>query len=199
MTRSPYLDSTCKLVLGASVGLVLALSSCVTKPQTGPPTQKVAGAGLYEWKGDGAKGPASVVVRLGEQKAYFYRGGKQVAWTYVATGIEGHRTPTGKFRVMEKKEDKISNLYGKLLDSNGDVVQSDFNLNKETLPEGCQFAPARMPFYMRLSDDGTGMHVGNIPHPGRPASHGCIRLPRAMAEKFFQNVEVGTPVTIIGG
>ena len=144
-------------------------------------------------------GPASIVVRLDEQKAYFYRGKKQVAWTYIASGIEGHRTPTGKFRVMEKKEDKISNLYGKLLDANGDVVQSDFNLNKEVLPEGCQFAPARMPFYMRLSDDGTGLHVGLIPHPGKPASHGCIRMPRVMAQKFFANVEIGTPVLITNG
>ena len=187
------------VALAVSAGLGMTLSSCVTKPKTAEQAPQKTSSSLFEWNGDGAKGPASVVVRLAEQKAYFYRGGKQVAWTYVATGIEGHRTPTGKFHVMEKKEDKISNLYGKLLDANGDVVQSDFNLNKETLPEGCQFAPARMPFYMRLSDDGTGMHVGVIPHPGRPASHGCISMPRAMAEKFFSNVEVGTPVTIIGG
>jgi lipoprotein-anchoring transpeptidase ErfK/SrfK len=53
-----------------------------------------------------------------------------------------------------------------------------------------------MPLYMRLKDDGTGMHVGPIPRPGRPASHGCIRMPRTMAEHFFSNVSIGTPVTI---
>ena len=62
--------------------------------------------------------------------------------------------------------------------------------------EGCQFKPARMPLYMRLKDDGTGMHVGPIPHPGRRASHGCIRMPRVMAERFYSIVSVGTPVTI---
>lgn len=177
--------------------LGLMLASCVTKPAA-PPPQKQAFK-LYEWdsaKAAKAKGPSSVVIYLDQQKAYFYKGGEQIAWTYVATGLPGHETPSGKFRVIEKTADKISNLYGRLVDFEGNTVQSDFNLAKETLPEGCQFKPARMPLYMRLKDDGTGMHVGAIPRPGKRASHGCIRLPRAMAEHFFANVGVGTPVTI---
>ena len=187
------------LFLGLATGVVLSLASCASKPV--PKALPAGGlkSGLFEWTGDGVPGPASVIVKLGEQKAYFYRGQKLVGWTFIASGIAGHETKPGRYTVLEKKEDKISNLYGKLLDSNGDVVQSDFNLGKETLPEGCQFAPARMPFYMRLSDDGTGLHVGALPHPGKPASHGCVRMPRAMAVKFFQNVQVGTPVTILPG
>ncbi len=45
----------------------------------------------------------------------------------MATGKPGHPTPAGHFHVMEKNEDKISNLYGSLKDSNGEVVNSDFN------------------------------------------------------------------------
>ena len=41
---------------------------------------------------------------------------------------------------------------------------------------------------------GTGMHEGFL--PGYPASHGCIRMPGRMAEIFFNNVSVGTPVTV---
>jgi lipoprotein-anchoring transpeptidase ErfK/SrfK len=174
----------------------LMLSSCVTKPAPQPKTQA---SSLYEWSSETAakaKGSSSVVIYLDRQKAYFYKGKDQVGWTYVATGLPGHATPSGKFRVIEKTADKISNLYGRLVDFEGNTVQGDFNLAKETLPEGCQFKPARMPLYMRLKDDGTGMHVGPIPRPGRPASHGCIRMPRAMAEHFFANVSVGTPVTI---
>ena len=154
---------------------------------------------MYEWNSEAlakAKGPVSVEIYLDRQKAYFHKGGQQIGWTYVATGLPGHETPSGQFRVMEKTVDKISNLYGRLVDFEGNTVQGDFNLAKETLPEGCQFKPARMPLYMRLKDDGTGMHVGPIPHPGRRASHGCIRMPRVMAERFFSNVGVGTPVTI---
>lgn len=182
----------------ALAGISALLSSCTTsKPKTPAPLPKPAFV-MYQWNDEAAKQPggASIKIYLDQQKAYFYKGKHQVGWTYVATGLPGHPTPTGTFTIKEKKVDKISNLYGKLLDFDGNVVQSDFNLAKETLPEGCQFAPARMPLYMRLKDDGTGMHVGNIPRPGRPASHGCIRLPRVMAERFFSHTSVGTPVTI---
>ena len=184
------------LVLLLPLGLMLA--SCAT-PKKAPPAPQKQAFKLYEWDEAAAakaKGPSSVVIYLDRQKAYFFKGGEQVAWTYVATGIPGHETPSGKFRVIEKTADKISNLYGRLVDFEGNTVQGDFNLAKETLPEGCQFKPARMPLYMRLKDDGTGMHVGAIPRPGRRASHGCIRLPTAMAQKFFANVVVGTPVMI---
>jgi lipoprotein-anchoring transpeptidase ErfK/SrfK len=154
---------------------------------------------MYEWNaGEAAKatGAPSVTIYLDKQKAHFFKGRQQVGWTYIATGTASHPTPSGNFKVMEKTPDKISNLYGKLLDFEGNVVDGDFNITKETLPEGCRFSPARMPLYMRLTSDGVGMHVGPIPKPGRTASHGCIRLPKFMAEKFFANVSVGTPVTI---
>jgi lipoprotein-anchoring transpeptidase ErfK/SrfK len=180
------------------VGVVLALAifaSCATKPK--PTVQaKKEPFHLYEWHGDGVKGRVSLKISLEEQKAHFYRDKHEVGWTYVASGKPSHPTPKGHFQILEKKEDKVSNLYGVLLDANGDVVNSDFNLSKDTLPEGMQFQPARMPYFMRVTNDGVGMHAGRIPKPGSTASHGCIRLPREMAEKFFSNVDVGTPVTI---
>ncbi len=154
---------------------------------------------MYQWNSEAlakTKGPVSIDIYLDQQKAYFHKGGKHIGWTYVATGLPGHETPTGKFKIMEKTADKVSNLYGRLVDFEGNIIQGDFNLSKETLPEGAQFRPARMPLYMRLHSDGTGMHVGPIPRPGKRASHGCIRMPRAMAENFFANVGIGTPVTI---
>jgi lipoprotein-anchoring transpeptidase ErfK/SrfK len=48
--------------------------------------------------------------------------------------------------------------------------------------------------FMRLTNDGIGMHAGFL--PGYPASHGCIRMPEHMSEIFFNNVNLGTPVTI---
>jgi lipoprotein-anchoring transpeptidase ErfK/SrfK len=181
-----------------ATAISFSVSSCVTRPKVAE-LEKPKGIRLYEWRGDGVKGPPSIVINLSEQKARFYRAGEEVGWTYVASGKSSHPTPTGNFRIMEKVEDKISNLYGTLKDANGDVVNSDFNLSKDNLPEGMQFEPARMPLYMRLAGDGVGMHVGKIPKPGATASHGCIRLPRHMAEKFFANTAVGTPVTIISG
>jgi lipoprotein-anchoring transpeptidase ErfK/SrfK len=50
-----------------------------------------------------------------------------------------------------------------------------------------------MPYFMRVTG-GIGMHEGFL--PGYAASHGCIRMPGFMAERFFENVSVGTPVTV---
>lgn len=187
-----------RLARVALAGICVALASCASKPKPAPVPQKQAFR-LYEWNAELAastQGASSVVIYLDKQKAHFFKGGTEVGWTYIATGTASHPTPSGSFRIIEKTADKISNLYGKLLDFDGNVVDGDFNISKESLPEGYRFSPARMPLYMRLTNDGVGMHVGPIPKPGRTASHGCIRLPRAMAEKFFANTSIGTPVTI---
>jgi len=185
----PGIAGACALILASCAGRGPA-----RKPE---PQGRKEALQLYSWHADGVTGSPSIVIYLDQQKAYFYRGKKEVGWTYVATGKPSHPTPSGRFSIREKNEDKISNLYGVLRDANGDVIDSDFNLMKETLPEGAQFKPARMPYYMRLRDDGVGMHAGPIPRPGSTASHGCIRLPREMAVKFFNNVGIGTPVTIV--
>jgi lipoprotein-anchoring transpeptidase ErfK/SrfK len=53
-----------------------------------------------------------------------------------------------------------------------------------------------MPYWMRLTSYGIGMHAGVIPKPGEAASHGCIRLPKPLAPILFEVVKEGTPVTI---
>lgn len=180
--------------------LAVFLASCNStsrKGQTSAHLGKNEPFKMYEWNGDNVAGPPSIVIRLDEQKAIFYRGKKQVGWTYVASGKPSHPTPPGQYAVMERTTDKVSNRYGMLLDAKGDVLMSDYNTSKDAMPEGAQFKPARMPYFMRLTNDGVGMHAGKIPKPGATASHGCVRLPNYIAGKFFENVRVGTPVTIL--
>lgn len=52
-----------------------------------------------------------------------------------------------------------------------------------------------MPFFMRLNCSAIGLHSGYV--TGRPASHGCIRLPYEKAKKFFGLVNVGDEVQIV--
>lgn len=52
-----------------------------------------------------------------------------------------------------------------------------------------------MPFFMRLNCSAIGLHSGYV--TGRPASHGCIRLPYDKAKKFFGLVRVGDEVQIV--
>lgn len=54
--------------------------------------------------------------------------------------------------------------------------------------------PAKMPFFMRLSCKDFGLHEGYV--PGRPASHGCIRLPKDAAQRLFADAPIGTWVSI---
>jgi len=107
-----------------------------------------------------------VIVSLADQRLYAYHDQQLVAWSKISSGRPGHETPTGTFTVSEKDVDHHSNLYNN----------------------------APMPYFMRLTDEGVGMHAGEL--PGYPASHGCVRLPLAMARELYRHVESGTPVEI---
>ncbi|MEA3210074.1 MAG: hypothetical protein QOE70_3131 [Chthoniobacter sp.] len=145
------------------------------------------------WDGDGVSGPPSVRISLGEQRAYFYKGGQLVGVSILSTGREGYDTPTGTWRLQQKDRAHKSTLYGDYVDADGGIIRKDVDTSKDKRPPGAIFDGAKMPFFMRIHG-GVGMHEGFL--PGYPASHGCIRMPEFMAEKFFNNVEVGTPVTI---
>ena len=152
---------------------------------------------LFEWTGKG-RAVTRIVVDVDEQKARFYEGDKEVGWTMVASGVSKFPTPVGRFSVTEKVTNKESNLYGKIYGKGGQLISSNAKMGKTPIPTGARFDGADMPYYMRLTGDGIGMHAGPIPNPGRPASHGCIRMPKAFAPIAFRHVGVGTEVSIVG-
>jgi lipoprotein-anchoring transpeptidase ErfK/SrfK len=94
---------------------------------------------------------------------------------------------------MDKDIDHTSSLYGDYVDQGGQVVVQNVESKKDPKPRGTVFRGAPMPYFLRIHG-GIGMHAGYL--PGYPASHGCIRLPKEMAIKFFQDSPVGTPVEI---
>jgi len=150
---------------------------------------------MYQWYDDGGPGAVTIHIRLADQIAEFQRGGRDIGWTYVATGKEGHGTKPGKYTITEKIADKHSNRYGWMEDEFGNVVDGDARYD-DKVPPGLTYMPAPMPYWMRLTNYGIGMHGGLIPEPGAPASHGCIRLPHEFVPKLFEVVKVGTPVRI---
>jgi hypothetical protein len=150
---------------------------------------------LSEWYDDGGPGKVSIRISLTDQIAEFERGGRMIGWCYVATGKEGHGTRDGQYRITEKIVDKYSNKYGWIEDELGNVVDGDAKVG-DRVGEGMVYVPAPMPYWMRLTSYGIGMHGGLIPEPGKPASHGCIRMPKDFVPKAFAAVEVGTPVMI---
>ncbi len=184
---------------GTVIATALWLAACKTTPPPPPPAPVVAKKpkGLFEWTGLG-KDITFIRINVDEQKAYLYNGEEQLGWTYVATGITSFPTPTGEFKVLEKISDKVSNLYGKGYDAEGKLVNSDFKQGRDLLPPGGRFEAAKMTYFMRLTGDGVGMHIGPIPRPGKRASHGCIRLPSKFAGTMFKHTAIGTPVKIEG-
>jgi lipoprotein-anchoring transpeptidase ErfK/SrfK len=123
--------------------------------------------GQYLWRDvPHSAGTERVVIGLGDQLAYLYRGDTLVAVATISTGIEGRNTPTGIFEVLDKKPFYRSKKYDN----------------------------APMPWMQRIDQYGVALHGGY--NPGYPASHGCIRLPVAFAKKLYSVTGIGTPVLI---
>ena len=123
--------------------------------------------GQYLWRDVPASaGSERVVVSLSDQMAYLYRGDRLMAVTTISSGRDSHPTPTGIFAVLGKK----------------------------TMHHSKKYENAPMPFTQFIDQYGIALHAGV--NPGRPASHGCVRLPNAFAKKLFTVTDVGTPVYI---
>jgi lipoprotein-anchoring transpeptidase ErfK/SrfK len=149
----------------------------------------------YTWNPNPDEPITHIKISLGDQRVYVYQGTELAGESPVTTGKKGHETPPGHYSIIVKDIDHKSNLYGVFLDANGNVVDGNASVGMKP-PPNTVYDSADMPYYMRLRDDGVGMHGGYIPGTG-PASHGCIRLPHAFAELLYSNVSLGTPVDIV--
>jgi lipoprotein-anchoring transpeptidase ErfK/SrfK len=145
------------------------------------------------WDGDNYQGSPSIVIDLSDQKAYFYKSGQLVGVSAISSGDVGHSTPCGQFKIIQKDQWHKSNLYGDYIDSAGNILKTNIDVNKDPKPPGAIFDGSKMHHFMRFNG-GIGMHEGFL--PGYPASHGCVRMPAFMAQKYFNHVTVGVPVTV---
>ena len=165
---------TLRYTFGLLLGLAVAAPCAWAAPKQAAKPKKpmtmeaaVARPGSYVWQPErSAEGGVVVIVSLPEQRAHIYRGGKRIGLTTVSTGSEGRETPPGHFEILQKKLMHRSNLYD----------------------------DAPMPFMQRLTWDGIALHAGHV--PGYPASHGCIRLPRKLAESLYAVTDLGTRVIV---
>ena len=138
-------------------------------------------------------GRTSIVIDLGEQEAYLYRGKYRTALSRISSGREGHRTPTGHFNVVRKDIEHRSSLYGNYVDDSDRVVKANVDSRKDSKPPHSHFLGAPMPFFVEFSP-GYGLHQGYL--PGVAASHGCIRMPYWKARQFYDAAHIGTSVIV---
>jgi len=123
--------------------------------------------GEYLWMPELApSGPLVMVISLPQQLGYVYRNGVRIGVTTVSTGRPGYETPPGVYSILQKRLEHYSNRYDN----------------------------APMPYMQRLTWDGVALHAGQI--PGKPASHGCIRLPKPFASKLYEVTERGMTVIV---
>ncbi|AVA21134.1 L,D-transpeptidase family protein [Rhizobium sp. LEGMi198b] len=108
-----------------------------------------------------------IVVSKDRQSLAVYDGDQVVATSKVSTGKRGHTTPSGIFSILEKEVYHESNLY----------------------------SASPMPFMQRLTWSGIALHESNSV-PNYPASHGCVRMPKAFAKMLYQMTERGVHVVI---
>lgn len=132
----------------------------------GPPDKLKPGQFIWE-KRDAYVNPLRMVIVLDIQRMYVFDGDDLVGFTTVSTGKKGKETPTGVFKILQKKVYHESNLY----------------------------ANAPMPFMQRLTWDGIALHEGY--NPGYPASHGCIRLPKVFAKALYDVTMMDGEVVIL--
>ncbi|MDP0490720.1 MAG: L,D-transpeptidase family protein [Verrucomicrobiota bacterium JB023] len=141
------------------------------------------------------KDSAQLVINLTDQRAQLLSDG-QVALDYpVSSGKSSHPTPPGEYKILEKIVDKRSNAYGRIVDANGNVVNSDADSRKDKVPPGGKFIGASMPYWMRMTWTGIGHHVGRVPR--YPASHACIRGVKSIMPTVYSKVKIGTPVSVV--
>lgn len=187
----------------------LLLTSCFSNPGSdylagiGGPVQRQTSGEYHKppaipddvsyWDGDGVQGSPLVKINRSQQKAFFYKGGVLVGVSPISSGDEDHGTPPGTYKITEKDKDHGSSVYGVFKDAAGHTIDNDVDIRVKPVPPGAHFVKAPMPNFMRFNG-GVGMHTGYL--PGYAASHGCVRMPNHMAEKFFENTEVGTPVIV---
>jgi len=159
-----------RLLPTLALSILLALAPAVraqTAAGVSPPDVRALKPGDYLWYPQIAPdGPVVLVVSLDEQRAYVYRNGIAIGVSTISSGKAGKDTPTGVFTILQKNKDHRSNLYNN----------------------------APMPYMQRLTWDGIALHGGHL--PGYPASHGCVRLPQAFAEKLFGITRFGDSVVV---
>ena len=115
------------------------------------------------------KGPLQIFISTNQQKLHLYSDGTHIADAPVATGVPSHPTPFGVFNVIQKERFHRSNKYSN----------------------------APMPFMQRITWSGVALHEGK--GLGRPASHGCIRMPHDFAVRLYGLTRLGAAVIIARG
>ncbi len=128
-----------------------------------------------------------VKVSLSQQIVYVTEGDHLLMAAATCVGLPGKPTPEGSFKITAKIAQKRSNSYGFFV--NGGEISP----GEAAKPLPGRFVGYPMAYWCEFSP-AYGFHAGYV-HPV-PRTHGCLRLHKTVAPKFFALVREGTPVYI---
>lgn len=131
-------------------------------------------------------GAVRVKVSLKNQAVYVLEGDRPLLVAATCVGLPGKSTPTGSFHVTEKIATKRSGSYGFSVSGN----------NVRPCEAGSatgRYVGYPMAFWVGFYP-GYGFHQGYV-WP-IPRTHGCLRLHKTVAPKFYALVRDGTPISI---
>ena len=143
-----------------------------TKASAGRVESNAAGAHPESKLGIKKAGSAILINidKANQKMTVFLDGVEKYDWP-VSTGKAGYSTPSGTYTATSMNE----------------------------IWHSKEWDNAAMPHSIFFMKDGHAIHGSyEVKNLGRPASHGCVRMPHDLAAEFYARVQVGTPVEVIG-
>lgn len=165
-----------------ALGAATFFSACA-----GGPVSKRLG-GRYDAVAYKPNNPDNVRIKVSLQNraVYVMEGNEPLLVTATAIGTPENPTPKGNFKVYKKIEKKRSNTYG--FSVSGDSIRP----SKSSQATG-RYVGFPMAYWVEFLP-AYGFHEGAV-WP-IPRTHGCLRLHKNVAPKFFALAKLGTPVSI---
>lgn len=117
-----------------------------------------------------------IEVSIKKQRLTAWRDGRIIYRFVISTGREGYETPPGRYRILEKYENRWSRKWSVWMPYAMRWYQGYF-------------------IHQLPHKDGSSYNIGAT-KLGTPDSHGCVRVDVGDAEALFRWTKVGTPVWV---
>ncbi len=133
-----------------------------------------------------------IVLNLAERRMYYYRSASEIETFSIGIGREGWETPVGSYHIIEKTENPSWTPPAS--------IRAEYAKRGETLPAVVPPGPDNPlgSHRLRLNNPSYLIHGTNKPWGvGMPVSSGCTRMFPEDIGHLFDQVTVGTPVTIV--
>lgn len=133
-----------------------------------------------------------ILINLPQRMLFFFEDGEVVSAYPVGLGRPNWKTPTGTFKIAQKRENPIWNVPKSIQEE----MEREGELVREKVPPGSDNPLGK--HWLGLSIGGYGIHGTIAPDSVYQfQSHGCIRLHPEDVEELFDRVETGLPGKIV--